>query len=69
MMRWSSKLICQGPIVRIAPAWYSVSDIEAAAVIYGSQNVFPKSRWYFTFQQPDEPNIFSTHDNKLAAEF
>jgi hypothetical protein len=29
--------------------------------------VFPKSKWYFTFQQPDEPNIFSTHDNKYAA--
>jgi hypothetical protein len=30
--------------------------------------VYPKSRWYFTFQQPDEPNIFSTHDNRYAAE-
>jgi hypothetical protein len=47
---------------------YSIDDPTAAATIYNTQNVFPKSRWYFTFQQPDEPNIFSTHKNKYAAE-
>lgn len=46
---------------------YSIQDSEAAATIYNAQNVFPKSRWYFTFQQPNEPNIFSTHSNKFAA--
>jgi hypothetical protein len=53
--------------VRLAPGWYSFDDPDAAATIYSAQRVFPKSRWYFTFQQPDEPNIFSTHDNKYAA--
>ncbi|KIX01188.1 uncharacterized protein Z518_08913 [Rhinocladiella mackenziei CBS 650.93] len=57
-----------GPIVRVAPNWYSISDLDAAATIYNTQNVFPKSKWYFAFQQPDEPNIFSTHNNKYAAE-
>ena len=61
------RLIIQGPVVRVAPNWYSFSDLDAAATIYSSQNIFPKTRWYFTFQQPDEPNIFSTHDNKYAA--
>lgn len=47
---------------------YSIDDPTATAIIYNTQNVFPKSRWYFTFQQPDEPNIFSTNNNKYAAE-
>jgi Cytochrome P450 len=47
---------------------YSFQDSDASAIIYGAQNVFPKSRWYFTFQQPEEPNIFSTHSNRFAAD-
>lgn len=46
---------------------YSFQDLSAVATIYGTSNIFPKSRWYFTFQQPDEPNIFSTHNNQIAA--
>ena len=64
----AARLIRQGPIVRVGPAMYSISDPEAAAIIYNTHNVFPKSKWYFTFQQPDEPNIFSTHNNRYAAE-
>lgn len=48
---------------------YSFQDPDACAAIYGAQKVFPKSRWYFTFQQPEEPNIFSTHSNRLAVDF
>ena len=58
----------EGPIVRVGPGIYSICDPEAAATIYNTHNVFPKSKWYFTFQQPDEPNIFSTHNNAYAAE-
>ena len=57
-----------GPVVRVGPGMYSIFDPEAAAMIYNTHNVFPKSRWYSTFQQPDEPNIFSTHNNAYAAE-
>jgi cytochrome P450 len=46
---------------------YSFQDLSAVATIYNATNIFPKSRWYFTFQQPDQPNIFSTHSNQFAA--
>jgi hypothetical protein len=38
-----------GPIVRIAPAEYSIDDVEAAKTIYGHGNAFVKVSWERTF--------------------
>ena len=46
---------------------YSFQSIDAISTLYDTKIIFPKARWYFTFQQPETPNIFSTHDNALAA--
>ena len=65
---WERGLAHKGPIVRVGPNMSSIDDPGAAAAIYSTHKAFPKSRWHLTFQQPDEPNIFSTHSNKYAAD-
>ncbi|KAJ2901597.1 hypothetical protein MKZ38_001617 [Zalerion maritima] len=42
-----------GPVVRIAPKQYSISDPSALKIIYGIGNGFAKSGWYDASSAPD----------------
>jgi hypothetical protein len=42
-----------GPIVRIAPDQYSISDRAALKTIYGTGTKFAKSAWYEGWKHPD----------------
>lgn len=42
-----------GPIVRIAPDHYSISDRAALKTIYGAGTKFAKSAWYEGWKHPD----------------
>ncbi|KAJ4005613.1 hypothetical protein NW752_002448 [Fusarium irregulare] len=53
-----------GPIVRYGPNRYSINDPEAAKVIYGLGNHFPKSSWYSTWASPGKWAIFSDQSIK-----
>lgn len=57
-----------GKIVRLTPNHYSFDDPDAAKIIYGSTNIFPKSRWYYAWSHPTMSNIFANRDNKRNAE-
>lgn len=56
-----------GPIVRLAPNWYSISDPAALKTIYGHGTKFEKSEWYDAWNfAPDLTltNIFSERSPK-----
>ncbi|KAL5358091.1 cytochrome protein [Aspergillus floccosus] len=48
-----------GPIVRIGPSKFSISDPAAVKVLYGAGSKFPKSPFYSTFGDPHNANLFS----------
>lgn len=61
----------QGPIVRLAPNRYSISDPAAIRTIYGPGSKFYKSDYYVPFGAPavDHKDVFSeTNNAKHAAE-
>jgi hypothetical protein len=55
-----------GPVVRIAPGHYSVSDIDAVKTIYSTGSKFPKSDWYEGWKHPDPDRwtLFPDRDMK-----
>ena len=53
-----------GPVVRVAPNQYSISDPSAIKTIYGSGTRFSKSAWYDVWRQPGQWNVFSQRDIK-----
>ncbi|KAM0216495.1 hypothetical protein ACHAQD_007726 [Fusarium lateritium] len=53
-----------GAIVRYGPNRYSFNDPEAAKIIYGLGNHFPKSSWYSTWASPGQWAIFSDQSIK-----
>ncbi|GME52388.1 Cytochrome P450 [Neofusicoccum parvum] len=60
-----------GPIVRIAPGEYSLSDPAAVKPIYGHGTAFIKSPYYDATRNPDAPiaDLFSERDPKAHAAF
>lgn len=60
----------QGPIVRLAPNRYSISDPKAIRTIYGPGSKFSKSDYYRPFGHPDDANkdIFSERSNAKHAQ-
>lgn len=42
-----------GPVVRIAPDHYSISDRAAVKAVYGTGSKFAKSAWYEGWKHPD----------------
>lgn len=53
-----------GPIVRIAPNQYSISDISAIKTVYGTGSQFAKSAWYDGWKHPQQWTIFADRDIK-----
>jgi hypothetical protein len=53
-----------GPIVRIAPNQYSISDISAIKTVYGTGSQFAKSAWYDGWKHPQLWTLFSDRDIK-----
>lgn len=55
-----------GPIVRIAPNQYSVSDLATVKTIYGTGSKFAKSDWYegWKHSSPDRWTLFPDRDIK-----
>ncbi|KAI8666719.1 hypothetical protein NCS57_00898100 [Fusarium keratoplasticum] len=57
-----------GTIVRYGPNRYSFNDPEAAKIIYGLGNHFPKSSWYSSWASPGQWAIFSDQSIKRHAQ-
>ncbi|CAK1366607.1 Pisatin demethylase [Cercospora beticola] len=57
-----------GPIVRIAPGYYSVDDFEASKQLYGHGTKFTKSNWYDTWAEPSWNNVFNERDPHIHAQ-
>ncbi|KAL4908288.1 hypothetical protein BDW74DRAFT_99249 [Aspergillus multicolor] len=60
-----------GPIVRIAPEYFSISDPSAVKAIYGHGTKFTKSEWYDAWNfstDPNQTNLFSERVPKRHAE-
>ncbi|CEJ60091.1 hypothetical protein PMG11_08677 [Penicillium brasilianum] len=53
-----------GPIVRIAPNQYSISDISAIKTVYGTGSQFAKAAWYDGWKHPQQWTLFSDRDIK-----
>ncbi|PWY74505.1 cytochrome P450 [Aspergillus sclerotioniger CBS 115572] len=54
-----------GKIVRIAPGWYSLNDIDALKSIYAHGSRFIKSEWYEAWNfspDPQDHNLFSVRN-------
>ncbi|KAJ9641627.1 hypothetical protein H2204_002689 [Knufia peltigerae] len=53
-----------GPIVRIAPHYYSIDDMNAISTIYGHGTHFVKGKWYIASAPPTNkvPNLFTELD-------
>ncbi|KAH9207923.1 cytochrome P450 [Leptodontidium sp. 2 PMI_412] len=58
-----------GPIVRIAPNYYSIDDPNAVKTIYGFSNSWKKGPWYSIVSDPNRaiPDLFSYRDIKRHA--
>lgn len=59
----------EGPIVRVAPGWYSISDPTALKTIYGPGSKFTKSAWYEGWKHPDpsQYSLFTHRSNEQHA--
>ncbi|KAJ5104801.1 hypothetical protein NUU61_002148 [Penicillium alfredii] len=53
-----------GPVVRVAPNHYSLSDISAIKTVYGTGSRFAKSAWYDGWKHPAQWNVFADRDIK-----
>ncbi|OGE57019.1 hypothetical protein PENARI_c002G09354 [Penicillium arizonense] len=56
-----------GPIVRVAPNHYSISDTAAIKTVYGTGSKFPKSAWYDGWKHPAQWTVFADRDMKRHA--
>ncbi|EKG21959.1 Cytochrome P450 [Macrophomina phaseolina MS6] len=58
-----------GPIVRIAPGYFSIDDPSAVRTIYGIGTHFTKGPWYDAGRNPTNPlrDIFTDRDSKRHA--
>ncbi|RAL02154.1 cytochrome P450 [Aspergillus ibericus CBS 121593] len=59
-----------GPVVRLAPNHYSISDRAAVKTIYGPGSQFAKSAWYDGWSHPDpnKTSLFADRNIKRHAE-
>ncbi|CAG7959279.1 unnamed protein product [Penicillium salamii] len=57
-----------GPIVRLGPKHYSISDATSVKKIYGPGSKFAKSAWYDSWKHPAQWTVFSDRDIKRHAE-
>ncbi|CAG7950810.1 unnamed protein product [Penicillium olsonii] len=57
-----------GPIVRLGPSHYSISDAESVKKIYGPGSKFAKSAWYDSWKHPAQWTVFSDRDIKRHSE-
>lgn len=57
-----------GPIVRIAPNHYSISDVSAIKTVYGTGSRFAKSAWYDGWKHPAQWTVFADRDIKRHGE-
>ena len=53
-----------GPVVRIAPNQYSISDPSAVKTVYALASHFGKSAWYDAWRHPQGWNLFTDRDMK-----
>ncbi|KAJ5619161.1 hypothetical protein N7510_003145 [Penicillium lagena] len=53
-----------GPIVRVAPNHYSISDLSAVRTVYGTGSRFAKSAWYDGWKHPAQWTVFADRDIK-----
>lgn len=53
-----------GPVVRLAPNKYSISDAPAIKTVYGTGSRFTKSAWYDGWKHPAHWAVFSDRDIK-----
>jgi hypothetical protein len=53
-----------GPIVRVAPNHYSISDLSAVRTVYGTGSRFAKSAWYDGWKHPAQWTVFTDRDIK-----
>ncbi|PYI05219.1 cytochrome P450 [Aspergillus sclerotiicarbonarius CBS 121057] len=54
-----------GKIVRIAPGWYSINDVDALKSVYAHGSRFVKSEWYEAWNfspDPNDHNLFSVRN-------
>jgi hypothetical protein len=58
-----------GPVVRVAPNKYSISESAAIRTIYGTGSRFAKSAWYDAWKHPAHWTVFSDRDIKRHCEF
>ncbi|KAF2847550.1 pisatin demethylase [Plenodomus tracheiphilus IPT5] len=56
-----------GPLIRLAPNRYSISDADAAKTILGHKNSLNKSHFYDIFGAPGMSNLFSETSNAIHA--
>ncbi|PYI33243.1 cytochrome protein [Aspergillus indologenus CBS 114.80] len=59
-----------GPVVRIAPGHYSISERSAVKTVYGTGSRFPKSAWYegWKHPSPDRWTLFPDRNIKRHSE-
>ncbi|PYH41760.1 cytochrome P450 [Aspergillus saccharolyticus JOP 1030-1] len=59
-----------GPVVRIAPGHYSISERTAVKTVYGTGSRFPKSSWYegWKHPSPDRWTLFTDRNIKRHSE-
>jgi hypothetical protein len=53
-----------GPVVRVSPDHYSISDISDIRTVYGTCSKFPKSAWYDGWRHPKLWTVFADRDIK-----
>lgn len=58
-----------GPIVRLGPNHYSISDATSVKKIYGPGSKFAKSAWYDSWKHPAQWTVFSDRDIKRHCSF
>lgn len=56
-----------GPIIRVSPEQYSLSDPAAIKQIYGIQSTMEKGPWYKIWAPPGFPNLFAETDRNVHA--
>ncbi|OQE30752.1 hypothetical protein PENFLA_c002G06919 [Penicillium flavigenum] len=57
-----------GPIVRVGPNHYSISDAATIKNVYGTGSKFAKSAWYDGWKHPAQWTVFADRDIKRHAD-
>lgn len=61
-------VIAAGSIIKIAPNYYSVSDVDALKTIYGHGSKFSKAEWYKAWGlRETQTNLFSEQSHTIHA--